>query len=146
MPSMTAQQVNTAEEIASALHIREIVFVQGQGVPPDAEYDEHDRSDATHYLAISADGTPCGAARWRPTDKGVKLERFAVLASYRNQEAGAALLRAVLQDVRAAHPDATVYLHSQLPAVRFYERHGFEKVGEQFSECDIEHYKMELRK
>ncbi|MBC6611768.1 GNAT family N-acetyltransferase [Hymenobacter sp. BT507] len=143
---MTAQQVNTAEEIASALHIREIVFVQGQGVPPDAEYDEHDRSDATHYLAISADGTPCGAARWRPTDKGVKLERFAVLASYRNQEAGAALLRAVLQDVRAAHPDATVYLHSQLPAVRFYERHGFEKVGEQFSECDIEHYKMELRK
>jgi len=143
---MTAQKITTAEEIAAALSIREIVFVQGQGVPPDAEYDEHDRTDATHYLVTSTDGTPCGAARWRPTDKGVKLERFAVLASYRNQEAGAALLRAVLQDVQVAHPDATVYLHSQLPAVRFYERHGFEKVGEQFSECDIEHYKMELRK
>ncbi len=94
------------------------------------------------FLSRAADGTPCGAARWRLTDKGVKLERFAVLAEYRNQQVGAALLHQVLQDARAAHPEAALYLHAQLRAIPFYERHGFEKVGEQFSECDIEHFKM----
>jgi predicted GNAT family N-acyltransferase len=50
-----------------------------------------------------------------------------------------------LQDVQAAHPGIEIYLHAQLPAVAFYARQGFEPVGELFSECDIEHYKMILR-
>ena len=93
-------------------------------------------------LALAADGQPCGAARWRLTEAGVKLERFAVLAEYRNQQAGAALLAAVLHDVQAAHPAAFVYLNAQLPAVRFYERHGFTKAGHLFEEAGIGHYKM----
>ncbi|GGG35316.1 GNAT family N-acetyltransferase [Hymenobacter glacieicola] len=127
-----------------ALAIRHTVFVLGQNVPAELENDFHDRTDATHYLARTAEGTPCGAARWRVTELGVKLERFAVLEAYRNQQVGAALLAAVVQDVRASHPEALVYLNAQLPAVRFYERHGFERVGEKFVEADIEHYKMKL--
>ena len=73
---------------------------------------------------------PAGAARWRETENGVKLERFAVLADFRNQEIGAALLHAVLADVQAELPDAEVYLNAQLRAVPFYERHGFHKKGE----------------
>lgn len=139
---MTAYPITTPEDLIAALAIREIVFIQGQGVPAEEERDEHDRTDATHYLARATDGTACGTARWRPTEKGVKLERFAVLANHRNQAAGAALLGAVLHDVAAAYPTATVYLHAQLPAVRFYERHGFARIGDRFSECDIEHYRM----
>jgi predicted GNAT family N-acyltransferase len=139
---MNVQRITTPEDLDAALAIRNIVFVQGQNVPAELENDIHDRTDATHYLARTTDGTPCGTARWRRTENGVKLERFAVLEQYRNQEAGAALLASVLQDVQAAHPEATVYLHAQLPAVRFYERHGFEKAGERFTEADIEHYKM----
>jgi predicted GNAT family N-acyltransferase len=139
---ITAYPITEPHELEAAFAIRRTVFVEGQGVPLEAEYDEHDRTDAHHYLAHTADGTPCGAARWRKTSNGVKLERFAVLADYRNQTAGAALLQSVLQDVQAAYPDAQVYLHAQLPAVRFYERHGFVREGEKFSECDIEHFKM----
>lgn len=142
---MKAHRITAPQDLESAFAIRHEVFVQGQNVPAEDERDIHDHTDAIHYLARTTDGTACGAARWRPTEKGVKLERFAVLASHRNQEAGAALLRAVLHDVRAAHPAATVYLHAQLPAVRFYERHGFEKVGEKFAECDIDHYKMQWK-
>ncbi|WP_460612534.1 GNAT family N-acetyltransferase [Hymenobacter seoulensis] len=131
-----------APELDAALAIRKTVFVLGQNVPADLENDAHDRTDATHYLAQATDGTPCGTARWRVTEKGVKLERFAVLEGFRNQQVGAALLAAVLQDVDAAYPHATVYLNAQLPAVRFYERHNFEKVGEQFTEAGIEHYTM----
>ncbi|GAB2953885.1 GNAT family N-acetyltransferase [Hymenobacter coalescens] len=138
----TAQRITAPADLEAAFAIRHEVFVQGQGVPAEKEHDPHDQTDAAHYLARTAGGTPCGAARWRVTENGVKLERFAVLADYRNQQVGAALLQAVLRDVAAAYPEAEVYLHAQLAAVRFYLRHGFETVGEQFTEAGIEHYKM----
>ncbi|MBC6698106.1 GNAT family N-acetyltransferase [Hymenobacter puniceus] len=142
MESARVHRAISAADLAAAFAVRHTVFVLGQNVPATLEQDIHDHSDATHYLAVAADGTPCGAARWRPTEKGVKLERFAVLEKYRNQQAGAALLRQVLLDVDAAHPAATVYLHAQLPAVRFYERHGFRQEGPQFEEGGLQHYKM----
>lgn len=139
-------QVTDLRDLDAAFTIREQVFVHEQGVPADLEYDAHDRQPTTrHYLARAADGTPAGAARWRPTENGVKLERFAVLPAFRNQEIGGALLRAVLADVREQAPGALVYLHAQLRAVPFYERHGFERVGELFEEADIQHYKMQLK-
>ena len=143
---ITVQSISAPQDLAAALAIRHHVFVEGQGVPAAAENDEHDATDAQHYLARTADGTPCGAARWRRTAAGVKLERFAVLEEFRNQAVGAALLRCVLGDVQAAHPGAPVYLNAQLRAIPFYERHGFSKVGDQFTECDIEHFQMALRR
>ena len=143
MPT-TAYRVTDLRDLDAAFTIREKVFVEGQGVPPAKEHDEHDRTDARHYLARTADGIPAGAARWRETENGVKLERFAVLTDFRNQEIGAALLHAVLADVRAELPDVEVYLNAQLRAIPFYERHGFQKVGEMFEEANIQHYKMVL--
>ena len=143
MPA-TASRVTDLRDLDAAFTIREKVFQEEQGVPASKEHDEHDRRDARHYLARTADGTPAGAARWRQTDHGVKLERFAVLPDFRNQEIGAALLHAVLADVQAELPDAEVYLNAQLRAVPFYERHGFQKVGELFVEANIQHYKMVL--
>jgi predicted GNAT family N-acyltransferase len=141
----TASKISNLRDLDAAFTIREKVFVQGQGVPADDEYDQHDRQATTrHYLAL-VDGQPAGAARWRPTDNGVKLERFAVLDEFRNQGVGQVLVQAVLADVRAEVPDAAqVYLHAQLRAIPLYERTGFQKVGELFEECDIQHYKMVL--
>ena len=98
----------------------------------------------TCALPISADGTPAGAARWRETAHGVKLERFAVLEGFRNQQIGTALLHAVLADVQAELPDAEVYLNAQLRAIPFYERQGFRREGEMFEEADLQHYRMVL--
>ncbi|MFD1469415.1 GNAT family N-acetyltransferase [Hymenobacter caeli] len=143
MPA-TAFRVADLHDLDAAFTIRETVFVAEQGVPAALENDEHDRRDARHYLARAPDGTPAGAARWRETAGGVKLERFAVLPAFRNQEIGATLLHAVLADVRAELPAATVYLNAQLRAVPFYARHGFQKVGEMFEEAGIQHFKMVL--
>ena len=142
--SATATRVTDLRDLDAAFTIREKVFVEGQGVPAALENDLHDRTDARHYLARTADGTPAGAARWRETNNGVKLERFAVLEGFRNQEIGAALLHAVLADVQAELPSAEVYLNAQIRAVAFYERHGFKKEGEMFEEAGIQHYKMVL--
>ena len=140
---ITVHPIEAPADLAAAFAIREKVFVEEQQVPREDEYDAYEGT-ARHYLA-TADGVPCGAARWRKTDKGVKLERFAVLAPFRNQAVGSHLLRRVVTDVKAAYPNETMYLHAQVPAMAFYARHGFEQVGELFRECDIAHYKMILR-
>ncbi|MCC9167845.1 GNAT family N-acetyltransferase [Pontibacter harenae] len=134
------KRINNEQDQKLAFGIREQVFVVEQNVPRYAEYDEHEPV-AKHYLA-TYEGVPCGAARWRTTEKGVKLERFAVLKEYRNKNVGAKVLEAVLEDVQQDYPQKKIYLHAQLPAVNFYKRHGFEPEGDMFVECDIKHYKM----
>ncbi|MGI4742281.1 MAG: GNAT family N-acetyltransferase [Janthinobacterium lividum] len=141
----TVTKITDLRDLDAAFTIREEVFVQGQNVPADEECDQHDRAATTRHYLARVDGQPAGAARWRPTDHGVKLERFAVLPTFRNHGVGTALVHQVLADVQAEAPGAAqVYLHAQLPAISLYERTGFQKVGEMFAECDIQHYKMVL--
>lgn len=137
---IAAVNVADPEELAAVYRIREQVFVLEQQVPRDAEYDAFEGA-AKHYLA-TYEGVPCGAARWRETDKGIKLERFAVLEPYRNKNVGAHLLQEVLKDIKTTYAAPNIYLHAQLPAVNFYKRHGFITEGDMFTECDIQHYKM----
>ena len=134
------KRIEDEQDLKTAFAIREKVFVQEQQVPREAEYDAHEPV-ARHYLATYG-GMPCGAARWRTTDKGIKLERFAVLPEYRNKNVGGQVLQAVLADVQKAHAGSEIYLHAQLAAINFYKRHGFITEGDMFTECDIQHYKM----
>lgn len=137
---ITTGKITNEQDLQAAFKIREQVFVQEQHVPRDAEYDQYE-PEAHHYLA-TYEGVPCGAARWRVTQEGVKLERFAVLQAFRNKQIGGAVLKEVLKDVLQAHQDKKIYLNAQLPAVNFYKRHGFITEGEMFQECSIDHYKM----
>ena len=123
---------------SAAFDIRRKVFVEEQHVSREEEYDQYENT-STHYL-VYHDNIPVGTARWRKTDKGIKLERFAVLKESRNSGAGTAILDKVLQDVAAL--DQPVYLHSQITAVNFYLKAGFEKVGNEFIEANIRHFRM----
>ncbi len=120
-----------------AFAIRRKVFVEEQGVDPALEYDHED--EAHHYLLILA-GKPVATARWRETEKGIKLERFAVLPGFRNRGIGEIILKEVLKDVTSS--GKMIYLHSQVNAISFYARNGFIKFGEQFTEAGIEHFVM----
>ncbi|WP_425636038.1 GNAT family N-acetyltransferase [Algoriphagus yeomjeoni] len=142
--SLKVEKITRDDQLKAAFKIREQVFVVEQGVDPQAEYDEYE-SQCSHFLACM-DDQPVGAARWRITPNGVKLERFAVLKDVRGQGVGQALVVAVLKDIEAT-PEANglkKYLHSQLSAVPLYSRFGFEKAGDIFEECNIMHYKMQL--
>ncbi|RFZ95050.1 GNAT family N-acetyltransferase [Mucilaginibacter conchicola] len=138
MPSNTeVRKVDDPQELEKVFAVRREVFVGEQNCPPELEYEFEDVS--THFLA-TVDGEPAGAARWRKTDKGYKLERFAVLSKFRGYGVGQALVKAVLDDLPA---DATyVYLHSQVQAVGLYEKFGFKPSGPQFEEAGIQHFKM----
>jgi len=119
--------------------IRNKVFVEEQHVNPELEYDEFEDT-SIHYL-LYYKGKPVATSRWRETDKGIKLERFAMLKEYRNKGIGSELLKKVINDVIPLKK--RIYLHSQLNALSYYERFGFVKKGDIFIEADIEHYLME---
>ena len=139
MIEIVSFKVNDRPDLAEKANmIRQEVFVIEQHVDPKLEYDEYE-ADAIHYL-LSVDTTAVATARWRETDKGIKLERFATLKSHRNQGLGAVLLDDVMDDVVPL--GKKIYLHSQLMAIPFYERRGFSKIGEMFTEAEIEHFTM----
>ncbi|MEX2568049.1 MAG: GNAT family N-acetyltransferase [Cyclobacteriaceae bacterium] len=142
--SISVNKIEDRSTLEQAFKIREEVFVYGQKVDPSEEYDEYE-DESSHFLAFSGQ-QPAGTARWRFTDKGVKLERFAVLEPFRGSGVGQALVKAVLSDIKS-HPHTKgkeVYLHAQLTAVGLYEKFGFKKAGDMFIECDIKHYLMKL--
>ncbi len=144
-PTLTIRKATNPSELRHAFQIRETVFVKEQGVSPEEEYDEHDQS-ATHLIVYDTEEVPCGTARWRQTDRGIKLERFAVLRSHRGLGVGRLLLDTILWDIEE-DPNVTqqlVYLHAQTPAVDFYKKFGFDQVGDEFEECAIKHYEMVL--
>jgi predicted GNAT family N-acyltransferase len=138
MPSkIVVSKATTQEDLDKVYAVRTEVFVVEQNCPPELEWEFEDESN--HFLA-TVDGEAAGACRWRKTDKGYKLERFAVLQKFRGFGVGQALVQAVLDDLPA--DAAYIYLHAQIQAVSLYKKFGFEETGPEFEEAGIRHYKM----
>ena len=135
-------KATTEKEKEKAFSIREEVFVMEQMVSTDDEFDEFE-NESHHFVALDEVNNPIGSARWRFTDKGVKLERFTVKKTLRKKGLGTAILEAVLNDIsEKAEKETYLYLHSQLDAVPLYAKFGFQKKGDQFDECGLMHYLM----
>jgi predicted GNAT family N-acyltransferase len=135
--NLKIEKVTEQTDLDKVFAVRREVFVVEQNCPPELEWEFEEESN--HFLATVND-EPAGACRWRKTDKGYKLERFAVLQKFRGFGIGQALVQAVLNDLPA--DAAYVYLHAQIQAVSLYQKFNFEKVGPEFEEAGIRHYKM----
>lgn len=125
------------ELMKKAHKIRYDVFVIGQNCPEDLEWEFEEES--THFL-LTENGTPLATARHRKTEKGFKLERFAVLDTTRGKGFGMQILQAILHDLK--DEKALKYMHAQEQVIPFYEKVGFIKEGNLFEEAGIMHYKM----
>lgn len=66
-----------------------------------------------------------------------------MLTTVRHQGFGTRLMHTLLAEARRQGA-RTLRLHAQIPAVPFYERFGFQPIGEPFLEADIPHILMEL--
>ena len=135
-PEVAVRQVDWADHAAALMRVRRAVFVDEQGVPEAEELDGEDEA-AAHFLATDAAGAPIGTARLLGSGQ---IGRMAVLASWRGRHVGAMLLAAAVE--AAASKGLTVFLHAQVSALGFYQRSGFEAVGEVFLEAGIEHRRM----
>jgi predicted GNAT family N-acyltransferase len=123
--------------------IRTLAFEVELNVDIALEIDEFE-DDCRHILCLD-DNRPCATARWRPYRPGiVKIERVAVLRSWRGRNVGSALMKHVMSDALANGSDCVGFLlEAQEYAVPFYEKVGFHVVGEPFLEANIIHYTME---
>jgi len=124
-----------------ALEIRQQVFIDELNVDPTLEIENE---ESCKFYLIFVNEKVAGTARWRETDKGIKLERFALLPEFRNQGTGSILIKRILDDILPFNKK--IYLHAQLNAVRYYERQGFVKSGDIFTEAFIQHYLMIFQK
>lgn len=134
-------KVETPEQMDAVREIRRVVFIVGQNCPPELEWEFEEES--IHFLA-TYQKVSVACARWRKTEKGIKLERFAVLETYRRKGIASSLVQKLLNEVMGF--DKEIYLHAQLEATPLYKKHGFVTRGETFWEAGIEHIKMVYNK
>ncbi len=125
---LTFRLANTKYDHGWCVLIRTLAFEVELNVDIALEIDEYE-DDCRHILCLD-NNRPCATARWRRYRPGiVKIERVAVLRSWRGRNVGSALMKHVMSDA--------------LDAVPFYEKLGFRVVGEPFLEANIIHYTME---
>jgi predicted GNAT family N-acyltransferase len=119
--------------------VREAVFVTEQNIPAEEEFDTLD-AQCRHVLARDAEHRPIGTARLTPD---YRIGRIAVLPEWRKQGVGKALL---LDLIDKAHKlGATeVHINAQLAVLSWYEKFGFSRYGDTFTEGGIPHQAMRL--
>ena len=127
----------TKKDKGKCFSIRRDVFVKEQNISKKIEFDD-EKVDATYFIA-QYKNVYVGTARYRLTDIGIKLERFAVLKSYRNLGIGKELVLYILNSIK---DKKLIYLHAQESVIDFYSKLGFKRIGSQFFEAEIPHQKM----
>ncbi len=125
------------EYMKIAHKIRHEVFVIGQNCPADLEWEFEEES--THFILLK-NKTAVATARYRKTNYGFKLERFAVLDKHQGKGYGHIILKRLLDDLKNCNEK--IYLHAQSQVIPFYEKMSFSKHGDEFVEAGIKHYKM----
>jgi predicted GNAT family N-acyltransferase len=131
---------DSAQDVRSALRVREQVFCREQGVPWAEERDGRD-DGALHVLALSADARVIGTLRLQLAGGVAHIGRVAVEREWRGRGIGSRMLDAALARAgrRGCHE---ARLASQLAAAGLYERAGFAVVSEPFEEAGIVHVWM----
>ena len=117
--------------------LRREVFVVEQEVPIELELDGAD-SECRHLLAFDSEGRPIGTARMEADGH---IGRIAVVKSSRRRSVGSQLVEALVESARQAGL-ASVDLDSQVHALGFYQKLGFEPRGDVFMEAGIPHQAM----
>jgi ElaA protein len=134
-------RVEETHDVAACQDIRRVVFIEEQGVAADIEVDGED-ADCHHYLLWDGD-TVIGTCRVKPLDETAKIQRVAVLKPYRRKGNGSILMRNVLKEL-PQDGYARALVGSQLTALLFYEKLGFEAFGPVYKDAGIDHRDMSL--
>lgn len=136
---ITVKRIETAVELEKAHLIRRKVFIKEQGISIREEMDEYE--DTSIQVLALVDSQFAGTARWRETEEGLKLERFAVLKPYRGRGVGRALVDYCLDENIETD---NIFLYAQETVIEFYRKFGFRPVSDKFLEAGIVHQKMQL--
>ncbi|WP_371155766.1 GNAT family N-acetyltransferase [Jannaschia sp. 2305UL9-9] len=132
-------RIERVTDLTASLAIRAAVFIEEQGVPPGEEVDGDDPI-CQHWLMTDAIG-PVATLRVRPKGALAKIQRVAVMRRARGTGLGAALMRHVMDDLRAQGVEGVI-LGAQTQVIGFYEKLGFEAFGPVYDDAGIPHRDM----
>lgn len=121
-----------------AQYIRECVFIQEQNIDAADEWDEQD--PISLHFVIYDHLKPIATARLLENNS---IGRVAILKAYRGQGIGQLLMLKIIEQAKIEKRE-TLKLSSQVHAIAFYARLGFEVKGEQYLDCGIPHRDMHL--
>lgn len=132
---MKVIKCTTQEEIMDNVMIRGNVFIVGQNIEWELEFDGLDK-DCSLYVAY-IDKIVVGAARLYHN----KVGRLATLSTHRNKGIASALMALIEKDAKENGIEL-LKLNAQLYIADFYLKRGYHKQGETFFEAGIEHIHM----
>lgn len=138
---LTLKPVVTIKDKTMVNYIRNEVFVKGQNVALDLEYDMNEEDKAIHYL-IYQNESPIGTIRYLMEDDGVKIQRFAILEKYRHRGYGKQAFIFFTDYLGKRFNPIKIYFHAQYHLLDFYKSLGFSPEGETFLEANIKHIQM----
>ena len=140
MNNLIVKEVNTPQELKDAQEVRRQVFIKEQGIKREEEFDGLDQN--SDHIIVYGNNVPVGTARIRyKNDVLAKLERIAVLKSYRGRGIGKRIIAASIELAKMKGA-LEVTLDAQQSAAEFYEKLGFRQAGEPFEEAGIPHIAM----
>jgi predicted GNAT family N-acyltransferase len=115
--------------------LRKAVFVEEQGISPALEFDQNDQF--CDYFLLANEQEPIATIRYQSLDsKRIQPDRFCVAKNYRKQGIGRYLLTAYEQKAIAEGFSRSI-LSSEIAAVGFYQKCGYELVSAPFEEDGI---------
>lgn len=119
------------------------VLIEPFDLTGEVTWDDDD-PHSSHLVAVAGDRV-VGYARLIEQGDVAQIRHVAVLPEEQRAGLGTVLMAALVAEARRREL-AHVWLNSRMPAVRFYERLGFERVGETFYTpvVHLEHVRMEL--
>ncbi len=109
-----------------AVDIRNEVFVKEQGF--SEEFDTEDRQ-AIHLVGFCEDRSVATARILKIDDRRYLVGRIAVRKAYRGKGYGQQIVTAAEDAVKVLHGEE-IYIHAQSHALEFYEKLGYEPIGE----------------
>ena len=139
---MELKRITDDNDLKQAFDIRKKVFVEEQGVPVEAEFDEFDTLNGQcEHILVYYEEYPVGTGRVRVVDGAGKLERICILAPYRKFGLGKVIIKA-LEELAKEKGISRVKLHGQTQAEGFYEKLGYRTSSDVFMEEGIPHVLM----
>jgi predicted GNAT family N-acyltransferase len=136
--------IENEEELEGAYEVRRQVFVVEQQIAEELVFEKSEDGDEIN-IAVKNEGMVIGTARVVfPDDNTAKIERMAVLKSFRNKGIGKGIISFLNEELRR-RKITQIILHAQYQVIDFYKSCGFHKSGLPFEEAGIRHVKMEMR-
>ena len=101
------------------------------------------REDSSLHLACREDGRLVGCLVLVPLAGGlIKMRQVAVLPDIQGRGIGRLLVE-FAEGFARSRGLTRITLHARTTAIPFYERQGYERVGEEFEEVTVPHWEMQ---